>query len=181
MNLVRKSKSLSKFLRHAPEEIGLTLEEGGWVKVSDLLKGLSKKGIDLSMAELEEVVATNDKKRFSFNEDKSKIRAAQGHSVEVDLQLIEAVPPYILYHGTNTGITHLLYKEGIKPMSRQQVHLSSNKDTALKTGARKGKPVALVIRTEDMHDAGYKFYLADNGVWLTDFVPPEFIMGNEYQ
>jgi len=175
MNIVKISKFLSKCLRHEPELLGLTLESGGWVLVSDLLTGANKKGQSISHQELEQVVANNDKKRFSFNYDKTKIRANQGHSTEVDLQLKEAVPPDVLFHGTIVTFLSNIIRDGLKKMSRHAVHLSKDVETAINVGSRRGKPIVLTVDALKMAKDGFKFYVSDNGVWLTESVPSQYI------
>src|SRR5262249_51208428 len=141
--MVRVSKFLSKYLRHEPEAIGLTLEPGGWVTIDELLSATERAGLALTRAELDEVVQRSDKQRFAFDETKTKIRANQGHSVDVDLQLQPAVPPAILYHGTAHAVLSLILVEGLKKMSRHHVHLSSEVTTAVAVGRRHGRPVVL--------------------------------------
>lgn len=171
----RISKRLSLHLRHEPEGLGLTLQEGGWVEVETLLTQFSRQYGTLTRAELEEVVRDNDKQRFSFDQGGSRIRANQGHSVEVDLQLQPQTPPEVLYHGTPAQSLQAVLAEGLKKMSRHHVHLSPDKETATKVGSRRGKPVILKIRARAMHEAGHLFYCSDNGVWLTDQVPAEYL------
>lgn len=171
----RISKRLSLHLRHEPEGLGLTLQEGGWVEVETLLTHFSRRYGKLTRAELEEVVRDNDKQRFSFDQGGSRIRANQGHSVEVDLQLQPQTPPEFLYHGTNAGALQTVLAEGLKKMSRHHVHLSPDRQTATKVGSRRGKPVLLSVRSGDMARAGHLFYCSDNGVWLTDWVPAEYL------
>ncbi|HVX10224.1 MAG TPA: RNA 2'-phosphotransferase [Pirellulales bacterium] len=173
--LVTISKFLSKYLRHEPEALGLTLEPGGWVLVEDLLAGATRIGFPIAADELARVVADNDKQRFALDETGSKIRANQGHSTEVDLQLPEVEPPERLYHGTVARFVDAIRTEGIKKMDRHDVHLSKDVDTATKVGQRRGKPVILVIESARMAADGYKFRLSANGVWLTDHVPAEYI------
>jgi putative RNA 2'-phosphotransferase len=171
----RISKRLSLHLRHEPEGLGLTLEPGGWVKVDDLLRAFSSNYFPITREQLETVVQQNDKQRFSFDETGTKIRANQGHSTEVDLQLRAQTPPDILYHGTATQTLEGILKDGRKRMARHHVHLSTDKDMMLKVGMRHGKPVLLEIRAKEMFEAGHEFYLSANGVWLTDEVPAEFL------
>ena len=170
--LVKLSKYLSKILRHDPGRIGLKLDPQGWAKVDDILR-LSSQSI--SRKDLETVVAQNDKKRFTLSEDGKLIRAAQGHSIEIDLGLTHSTPPKLLYHGTAENRVELILSEGLKPMRRQHVHLSIDKETALKVGARHGKPAILLVDAEAMHADGKFFYQADNGVWLADDVPPTYL------
>jgi putative RNA 2'-phosphotransferase len=171
----RISKFLSKHLRHSPEALGLELEPGGWVRVEDLLAGADRQGFRISRAQLEEVVEQNDKQRFGFDETGERIRANQGHSVEVDLKLDPVVPPEILYHGTSTDRVDTILHDGLSRMSRHHVHLSETVPTATAVGSRHGKPVVLVVESGRMHRAGLVFYRSDNGVWLTDLVPPEYL------
>lgn len=178
MNDVEKkkvSKFLSLILRHQPETIQLKLDEKGWASVEELRTKSSKKGIHFTLKELDEVVETNDKKRFIFNEDKTKIRANQGHSIDIDLALKPQQPPDYLYHGTADVNVASILEKGIEKRSRQHVHLSQDKETATKVGMRHGKPIILTIRTGKMHQHGILFYLSENGVWLTDFVDGNYI------
>ena len=169
------SKFLSLVLRHQPEEIGLTLDHEGWADVAELIAKMNKKGGKLDFATLQLVVDTNDKKRYSFNEEKTRIRANQGHSVEVDLNLEPKVPPAILYHGTTDKHIDVIRQYGLQKMRRHHVHLTTTEATALNVGSRHGKPVLLAINALKMHEQSYAFYLSANGVWLTDHVPPAFI------
>ncbi len=173
--LVRTSKYLAKHLRHQPERLGLTLEAGGWVRVDDLLAALARNKMPLTRAELGEVVAENNKQRFSFDETGAKIRANQGHSAPVDLQLEPVVPPDILYHGTGHLSVEAILQTGLEKMNRHHVHLSDDVKTARAVGARHGRPQMLVVDARAMHDAGHLFYRSDNGVWLADAVPPRFL------
>lgn len=173
--LVRKSKYLSKHLRHSPESIGLTLAEGGWVGVDDLLAACARNRFSLSRAELHEVVEKNSKRRFSFDETGTRIRANQGHSVDVDLQLSPTTPPDVLYHGTGHDSVEAILQAGLIKMNRHHVHLSVDVETATKVGARHGRPVVLVVDAKAMSAAGHRFYVSDNGVWLVDVVPSEFL------
>lgn len=173
--VVRVSKFLSKHLRHDPEGLGLTLAPGGWVLVEDLLEGCRRKGMRISRAQLEAVVADNDKQRFSFDETGTRIRANQGHSVEVDLQLAPVTPPAVLYHGTGHTTADAVAAEGLQRMRRHHVHLSPDLPTAQRVGARHGRPVLFQVDAAAMHSAGHTFYRSENGVWLTDAVPAEFL------
>ncbi len=172
--LVRISKYLSKFLRHEPEALGLTLAPGGWVEVDALLEGAAKGGFPISWDELEEVVARNDKKRFSFDVSGERIRANQGHSAPVDLQLEPKEPP-VLYHGAPEGAVVEILASSLQKMSRHHVHLSLDVATAKKVGARRGKAVILVVDAAAMHKDGHTFYCSDNGVWLVDEVPRKYL------
>jgi putative RNA 2'-phosphotransferase len=173
--LVKISKYLSKHLRHTPERIGLKLAPGGWVSVDDLLAACKKYSFPINHAELNEVVKSNDKKRFSFNSTGTLIRANQGHSVEVDLQLEPVVPPDELYHGTAHQSVESILDQGLCKMSRHHVHLSRDVATAHKVGSRHGRPIVLAVDAAAMHKAGYTFYCSENGVWLVDQVPPEYL------
>jgi len=173
--LVKISKFLSLILRHKPEEIGITLNSSGWVPVADLLEACNKHTFPISMEELETVVATSDKKRFAFNEDHSMIRANQGHSVEVELGYQPQTPPDILYHGTATRFLSSIVEIGLIKGQRHHVHLSKEVETAIKVGQRHGKAVVLIVKSGQMHRDGHIFYLSENGVWLTDSVPPSYI------
>ena len=175
-----KSNSISKFicliLRHKPNTISITLDRNGWANTQELLNGLNAAGKKINMKQLITLVNTDNKNRFSFNEDKSKIRANQGHSLPVDLGLTESVPPDLLYHGTSEKFIESIKQNGIQKRSRQYVHLSSNIETAVAVGKRHGNPIVLKINTEQMFLDGYKFYLSENGVWLTDNVPYQYIL-----
>jgi len=173
--LVKISKYLSKHLRHQPERLGLQLQPGGWIRVRDLLAACQRHNFPIAQTELEEVVAKNDKQRFSFDATGTLIRANQGHSVEVDLQLKSTVPPQILYHGTGKQSVPLILKSGLKKMSRHHVHLSAEINTAKRVGARHGYPVVFQVNAEAMHRAGFSFYCSENNVWLVDRVPPEYL------
>ena len=174
-NKIRISKFLSMVLRHKPHRIGIQLDENGWADVSSIIAGLGKNGYRVNMSMLEEIVATCDKKRFSFNEDKTKIRANQGHSIDIDLGLDAVQPPHVLYHGTAQSSTKSILKQGLLKRKRHHVHLSLDRETALAVGRRHGIPVILVIDSRAMHQDGYSFYVSDNGVWLTDEVPVRYI------
>ena len=173
--VIRVSKFLSKHLRHDPEGLGLTLAPGGWVRVDDLLAGCARKGMRISRAQLEAVVADNDKQRFSFDETGTRIRANQGHSVDVDLQLEPVEPPAVLYHGTGHTTADAVAAEGLQRMRRHHVHLSPDVLTAQRVGARHGRPVLFRVDAAAMHAAGHTFYRSENGVWLTEAVPAEFL------
>ncbi len=167
------SKFLSLVLRHKPETIGIKLDSNGWVDVDELISKMQK-GITKEI--LEEIVLTNDKQRFAFNEDKTKIRANQGHSLNIDLGLKESTPPDMLYHGTAERFIKSIMETGIKKNSRRHVHLSENTETAVSVGNRYGKPVLLKVDTKRMSVDGYKFYVSENNVWLTDSVPVKYIV-----
>lgn len=174
-NMVTVSKFLSKHLRHTPEELGLTLQPGGWASVDALLSAGERIGFAISYDELIEGVETSDKKRFSFDDTGDLIGANQGHSVEVDLQLNEKVPPDVLYHGTADRFLESIMKEGLKKGKRHHVHHSKDVETACKVGSRRGKPVILQVDAGKMHGPGFKFFLSGNGGWLTDTVPAVFL------
>jgi putative RNA 2'-phosphotransferase len=173
--LVTVSKFLSKHLRHAPDALGLTLQPGGWVPVDDLLAASARAGFPIAYDELIECVETNDKQRFSFDDTGDLIRANQGHSVAVDLQLEETVPPEFLFHGTVERFLASILAEGLKKGKRHHVHLSHDTETARRVGARRGKPVILQVAAGTMHGAGIPFFRSANGVWLTDAVPAIYL------
>lgn len=175
IDVVKTSKFLSLVLRHEPGKIGLTLDSNGWVEVQDLLDRLTEHGKQINRQILEHVVATNDKKRFSFSDDGSRIRANQGHSVEVDLALPPQTSPDVLFHGTATRFLDSIREKGLIPGDRQHVHLSCDEATAIKVGQRHGKPTVLIVRASEMQRAGIVFFCSDNGVWLTEHVAPKFI------
>lgn len=166
--LIRLSKRMSKALRHQPERVGLALDPAGWVPVADVLNALG-----ISAADLREVVERNDKKRFTIDGD--RIRANQGHSVEVDLGLPTAVPPDQLFHGTVAQYLDGIMREGLRPMSRHDVHLSPDRETARRVGARRGRPLILTVDAKAMHADGHEFRLSTNGVWLTQHVPARYL------
>lgn len=166
----RLSKRLALYLRHAPEKIGLALDSAGWADVDDILAALR-----ITRTELDDVVATNDKKRFAFSEDGRKIRASQGHSIPVDLDLARQTPAAVLYHGTVARFLGDILREGLRPMNRHHVHLSATTDTARRVGARRGEPVILVVDAAAMDAEGVPFWMSANGVWLTDHVPPRHL------
>lgn len=171
------SKFLSLVLRHQPEIIRLTLDQNGWANVNELREKCSENKVDFTLEELDEIVQTNSKKRFAFNENKTMIRANQGHSIDIDLALIPQKPPEFLYHGTAQNNIESILETGIEKRNRQHVHLSQDKKTATQVGARHGKPVILTIRTGKMFEEGIEFYLSENNVWLTDFVDAKYISG----
>ncbi|MFO0867019.1 MAG: RNA 2'-phosphotransferase [Gemmataceae bacterium] len=173
--LTSTSKFLALVLRHKPEEIGLTLDPNGWAEVDELLRLCNARGKRLTRDLLERVVAENDKKRFAFSDDGARIRASQGHSVEIDLALVPIEPPELLFHGTADRNRDSIRAGGLHSAKRQHVHLSLDVATATKVGQRHGKPIILKVRAREMWLAGHKFYLSANGVWLTDSVPAHFI------
>lgn len=172
------SKFLSLVLRHQPEIINLILDENGWALVDELIEKSKSEKVYFDKLQLDEIVFTNDKQRFAFNDDKSKIRASQGHSVQVDLLYENTLPPTILFHGTTHEFMESIKQNGLLKMARQHIHLSAEKDTATKVGSRKGKPIILTVNALEMYNKGYEFYLSENKVWLTNFVPVEFINFN---
>ncbi|MFT5534358.1 MAG: putative RNA 2'-phosphotransferase [Candidatus Paceibacteria bacterium] len=170
------SKFLTFVLRHQPDAIGVTLDIEGWVEIAILITAATKDGKMLTPDLIRDVVATSDKKRFAISDDGLRIRAVQGHSTQsVDIKYIEQVPPEFLYHGTATRFLDAIFKEGVMSGSRQYVHLSRDEQTALVVGRRHGSPVVLVIKALLMHEQGFKFFRAENGVWLTSVVPVKFI------
>lgn len=173
--LIRTSRKISLVLRHTPEAIGLSLDKNGWADVKDLLRLMTQSGTPLNRSELETIVAENNKQRFRFSEDGRKIRANQGHSLDVDLQMKPVSPPAVLYHGTATTAVESILKTGLDKRKRQHVHLSYERETATKVGGRHGKPVILIVDAARMAADGYKFYRSDNGVWLTEAVPVTYL------
>lgn len=169
------SKMLSLVLRHTPEHIEITLDKNGWTEIKQLISKAKKAGYKLSLEELLETVQTNDKQRFTISKDGRKIRAAQGHSIDIDLALNPIEPPDVLFHGTASANLNSIFEQGIHSAKRQYVHLSSNEETALKVGNRHGKAIVLKINTIQMFKEGSKFFKADNGVWLTDHILPKYI------
>lgn len=174
----RISKFISLVLRHQPETARLTLEPGGWVPIDDLLSGAAAAGMRFTRDELEEVVVACDKQRFAIDPTDTKIRANQGHSTEVDLQLEPAEPPAELYHGTPERNLEAVLRDGLFKMARHHVHLSPDTPTATKVGARRGKPVILVVDAAAMRADGHMFYRSANGVWLVEHVPARYLRVN---
>jgi putative RNA 2'-phosphotransferase len=173
--LVKVSRYLSRHLRHQPERLGLSLQAGGWVEVDELLAACAAHSFALSRDELQVVVDRNDKCRFSFDAGGTRIRANQGHSVEIDLGLEPAEPPAVLFHGTAQARLDAILAEGLRKMGRHHVHLSADAETATRVGARHGKPVVLEVAAARMAAAGHDFFVTANGVWLIDAVPPDFL------
>jgi putative RNA 2'-phosphotransferase len=171
----RLSKFLSYILRHHPDAIGITLDEQGWTGTSALINRMAQQEPGFTLETLQHIVSTNAKQRFKFNEDGTKIRASQGHSIEVELKYTEQQPPSLLYHGTAEKNLSSILTHGLTRRQRHHVHLSADTDTALKVGQRHGKPIVLVIDAAAMFAAQHVFYQSDNGVWLTELVPPQFI------
>jgi putative RNA 2'-phosphotransferase len=170
------SKFISMILRHKPEEIGITLDEHGWANVDELIAGIAKQYKGFGMSELEEIVRTDNKQRYAFNEDKTLISANQGHSIPVDVELEEKEPPIVLYHGTGEKYVSSIDAQGLKPKSRLYVHLSKDAATAVNVGKRHGEPVVYAIDTAKMYQDGFKFYESANKVWLTKLVPTKYMM-----
>lgn len=166
---------ISLILRHHPESAGITLDEHGWADTDILTEKAAKKFHGFTFADLERIVRENNKQRYSFNEDKTKIRANQGHSIAVNMEFTSVTPPDVLYHGTGEKSIDGILSNGIQKMSRQYVHLSADCETAVNVGKRHGKPVVLQIAANKMFNDGYRFYLSENKVWLTDFVPAKYI------
>ena len=172
---VRLGRFISLVLRHQPSAANITLDEHGWADVDELLIGICNTGRMIDMETLERIVRENDKQRYIFNEDHAKIRANQGHSLKVNMEFKPIIPPAVLYHGTATRFLDSIRNQGIRKMNRQYVHLSADHKTAVKVGGRHGVPVVLRIDAAKMSEAGMVFYCAENGVWLTDFVPWEYV------
>lgn len=175
MSKDRLSVFISLILRHKPSEIGIVLDEHGWANVKELIAGINNTGRNIDMGILEEIVRTDKKCRYSFNENKTLIRANQGHSIPVNIEFKEVVPPDVLYHGTATKSLDSIKQQGIKSMSRLYVHLSKDSETAVNVGSRHGKCVVLSIDTKRMFNDGIKFYLSANGVWLVDYVDWKYV------
>lgn len=176
---IQLGRFLSLVLRHKPETIGIVLDKNGWADVKELIEkiNLSKRYIDMEI--LERIVRENNKKRYAFNEDKTKIRASQGHSIKVELNLKEMTPPKILYHGTATKFLESIKEKGILKKNRQYVHLSMDIETARNVGKRHGEVIILPIDIEGLKNIGHKFYLSENKVWLCDDIPSRYILWNK--
>lgn len=174
MSLTETSRYMSLILRHKPEVIGITLDEHGWADVNKLIEGIAKTKM-FNMNILEEIVRTDNKQRYSFNADKTKIRANQGHSVPVDVELEQKIPPDYLWHGTGQKYVLSIDKQGLLPQSRLYVHLSSDEKTAITVGSRHGIPVIYKVHSREMAEQGYEFYCSVNGVWLTKEVPVKYL------
>lgn len=168
-HLIKRGKKLSYLLRH---DMSYIFDEHGWREVSDLVANHG-----FTMEELREIVATNNKQRYEFSEDMTCVRARQGHSIQVDVELAEAAPPDMLYHGTTKAFVKSIMSQGIQKGKRLYVHLSTTVEMATKVGARYGEPVVLAIDAKRMHEDGIKFFLSRNGVWLTEFVDAQYIIG----
>ncbi|MFC5601456.1 RNA 2'-phosphotransferase [Deinococcus cellulosilyticus] len=175
MDWTKLEKLLSFLLRHSPETLNLHMDASGWVETDLLVKAVRSKEPRFDLKALQKIVRDSQKQRFSFSEDGSKIRANQGHSIKVDLELPPVEPPETLYHGTVERFLDSIMQEGLKKGDRQHVHLSLDLETAQKVGQRRGKPLILTINAQKMHRDGYVFYVSDNGVWLTEQVPPQYL------
>ena len=175
--LERISKFISMILRHRPEVIGITLDEHGWANVNELIKGINETGeeVEFSKATLEKIVKTDKKQRYSFSQDKTLIRANQGHSIHVDVELEKKEPPKVLYHGTGSRFVKSIQEQGLLPMERLYVHLSTDVETATDVGKRHGTPVIFKVNAEQMQKDGYDFFQSVNGVWLTKEVPTKYL------
>ncbi|WP_369201584.1 RNA 2'-phosphotransferase [Streptomyces sp. PU-14G] len=172
---VRVSKYLARHLRHDPQRIGLVLDAGGWARTDELLAAATAHGFPLTRAELEATVADNDKQRYAFCADGTRIRANQGHTIAVELGLPESAPPPALFHGTTPRFLAAIRDEGLRPMARHAVHLSPDRETATRVGARRGRAVVLTVAAGLMHERGHTFQRSANGVWLTDSVPARYL------
>jgi putative RNA 2'-phosphotransferase len=172
------SKFLSLVLRHKPETIGIELDQNGWADVKSLLEKSNKYGLQFDLEMLKYIVETNPKKRFAFDHNFSKIRASQGHSLEIELGYSNQKPPQFLFHGTSEKSVESIWENGIEKQKRQHVHLSSDIDTAIKVGQRHGKPFIFKILAEEMYNDKFEFYISDNNVWLTNFVPKKYLKRN---
>lgn len=168
------SKFLSLILRHKPEVVDIKLDEHGWANVEELINGISKSN-DFSMEILEEIVRTDKKQRYSFNEDKTLIRANQGHSIPVDVELKKVTPPDVLWHGTGKKYESSIDKQGLIPKSRLYVHLSKDRETASEVGKRHGELILYCVKSREMSQDNFDFYFSENGVWLADEVPPKYL------
>lgn len=178
-NDIKLGRFLSLVLRHDPSAAGVTLDAYGWANVDELLSGVRRTGRRIDMDTLERIVRENNKRRYSFNENHTKIRAIQGHSFPVDIELKQEKPPQRLYHGTAERFLPSIRREGLRKMNRQYVHLSTDFQTAMEVGRRHGTPVVIVVDTEAMARDGVTFYLSENGVWLCDYVAPEYFLVSE--
>ena len=178
MDYTHTSRFMSLILRHKPEIIGISLDEHGWADVDALIAGIAQTH-EFNREILEEIVRTDNKQRYSFNEDHTLIRANQGHSIPVDVELPAAIPPETLWHGTGEKYVASIVQQGLIPKGRLYVHLSSDAATATKVGSRHGKPVLYIVKTKEMYDDGYSFFLSKNGVWLTKEVPVKYLIKEE--
>ena len=178
-NEINISKFLCLVLRHQPETIAITLDQNGWTDVNDLIEKANNYGIKFDRETLNHIVATNPKKRFAFNDTLDKIRASQGHSVEIELGYTNQKPPEILFHGTAEKFVQSILDTGLEKGNRQQVHLSADFETAIKVGQRHGKPFVFKVLAEKMYNDNFEFFISDNGVWLTDNVPTKYLKQND--
>lgn len=177
--LMQISKFLSLVLRHQPEKIDIQLDPNGWTDINELIEKVNNYGIHLDKEILHHIVATNSKKRFALNDTLDKIRASQGHSIEIELGYTNQQPPEFLYHGTSEKSVQSILETGLERRNRQHVHLSNDIETALKVGQRHGKPFIFKVLAEEMYNNNFQFYLSDNGVWLTNHVPAKYLKQNE--
>lgn len=176
MDDIKAGRFISLVLRHHPEAAGLTLDSEGYADTAELINGVAKRFHGFNADDLDRIVRENNKHRYSYNGDKTKIRAAQGHSLSyVNIDFEKKTPPSILYHGTSESFITRIMNEGLRPMSRQYVHLTSDKDTAYDVGKRRREPVVLLVDSEKMQNDGYEFFISENGVWLTKEVPVKYI------
>jgi len=173
------SKFLSLVLRHQPETIGIELDQNGWTDVDLLIEKANNYGVNFDFETLKHIVETNSKKRFAFNDAFDRIRASQGHSIDIDLGYKNQKPPEILYHGTGEKSVQSIIDTGLEKRSRQHVHLSSDIETAIKVGQRHGIPFIFIVLSEQMYNDKFEFFIADNGVWLTDNVPTKYLKRND--
>lgn len=177
--LTHISKFLSLVLRHQPETISIQLDQNGWADINELIDKANNYGIKFDRETLKHIVETNSKKRFAFNDTLDKIRASQGHSIEIELGYTNQKPPEILFHGTAEKFVQSILETGLEKQSRQHVHLSADFETALKVGQRHGKPFIFKVLAEQMYNDNFEFYISDNGVWLTDNVPTKYLKRND--
>lgn len=177
--LIHISKFLSLVLRHKPETIGIQLDKNGWVDVEELLEKANNYGIKFDKEVLNYIVETNSKKRFAFNQTCKRIRASQGHSVDIELGYTNQRPPEILYHGTSEKHVQSILSSGLDKRNRQHVHLSTDLETAIEVGQRHGKPIVFRVLAGQMHSDKFEFFISDNGVWLTDNVPTKYLLTND--
>jgi len=173
------SKFLSYILRHNPSAVDIQLDDQGWVNLDELVVACQAAGKDFTRDEVLDTVRQDEKQRYALSEDGKRIRANQGHSIEIDLAYTPSEPPETLFHGTATHFKGAILEEGLKKMGRHHVHLSSDQDTAVKVGSRHGKPLVLIVKAKEMSLGGHTFFVSANGVWLTEHVPPEFLVLTE--
>jgi len=173
------SKFLSLILRHKPEKIGVKLDKNGWIDINELIEKTNKYGIKIDRETLNHIVATNSKKRFAINDKLDKIRASQGHSIDIELGYTSQKPPKTLFHGTSEKSVQSILEKGLKKQNRQHVHLSNDIETANKVGQRHGKPYIFKVLAEQMFNDSFEFFISENGVWLTNYVPEKYLSGQE--